>query len=101
MLSSILEPLPGIHVIQATSMSDNRGSFVKTYEKDIYTSLGIDFNPVEEFYSSSHKNVIRGIHFQIPPRAHDKLVYCIKGRVLDVMIDLRKKSSTFGQVYSH
>ena len=101
MIESILEPFSGLHVLKPTPFFDKRGSFVKTFEENIFRQIGIKFNPVEEFYSSSSKDVIRGIHFQVPPKAHQKLVYCIKGRILDVIIDLRKSSPTFGEFFSH
>lgn len=51
----------------------------------------------EEFFSTSSKDVLRGMHFQTPPHAHQKLIYCITGRVLDVLLDLRRSSPTYGQ----
>ena len=61
--------------------------------------LGITLDMQEEFYSVSHKNVIRGMHFQLPPHDHDKLVYCTRGAVLDVLLDLRA-GLNYGQVAS-
>ena len=75
---------------------DNRGSFVKVFHKDIFLDLGIDENFSEEYYSRSLTNVVRGLHFQIPPMDHSKLVYCIDGSVFDVVVDLRIGSPTFG-----
>jgi len=89
--------LPGLHLIRPPVSQDARGSFVKTYHADRFRELGIAFEPREEFFSTSAKNVVRGMHFHLPPVAHAKLVYCITGRVLDVVLDLRKNSPTFGK----
>ncbi|MBR3023389.1 MAG: dTDP-4-dehydrorhamnose 3,5-epimerase [Oscillospiraceae bacterium] len=83
-------------VISGFSSEDNRGSFFKNFEKDIYQSIGIDFNVNETFVSVSAKNVIRGMHFQLNnPQA--KLVSVINGSVYDVIVDLRKDSSNYGK----
>jgi dTDP-4-dehydrorhamnose 3,5-epimerase len=88
--------LPGLHVIRPKIFQDMRGCFVKTFHRDAFGQLGLDFEPREEFFSISAKGVLRGMHFQLPPVAHAKLVYCIVGRVLDVVVDLRRNSPTFG-----
>jgi dTDP-4-dehydrorhamnose 3,5-epimerase len=90
----------GLVVLQPRILEDQRGTFVKTFHTGIFRELRIPFEPVEEFYSVSAKNVVRGMHFQVPPAAHAKLVYCLGGRVLDVVLDMRRNSSTFGQVSS-
>jgi len=92
---SLDQPLPGVHLLQPKVFEDARGDFVKTYHDGAFRDLGLDFRPVEEFYSTSRKNVIRGMHFQLPPYDHAKLVYCIKGRVMDVLLDLRTTSPTY------
>jgi dTDP-4-dehydrorhamnose 3,5-epimerase len=79
---------------------DDRGSFVKTYHESIFLENGIEFITKEEFYSTSKKNVFRGLHFQSPPAAHNKLVYCAKGEVTDFLVDLRKNSPTYGKSLS-
>lgn len=83
------ELLPGCFLLKSKRIEDQRGFFVKTYQKNLYEALGLQVEVQEEFYSMSHKNVIRGMHFQLPPYAHDKLVHCICGEVLDVLVDLR------------
>ncbi len=98
---SINQPFPGTHLLKPKCFEDNRGNFVKTFHSGVFAELGIGFNPVEEFYSTSRKGVLRGMHFQVPPHEHDKLVYCIRGRVLDVVLDLRKSSKTYGQSYGN
>jgi dTDP-4-dehydrorhamnose 3,5-epimerase/CDP-3, 6-dideoxy-D-glycero-D-glycero-4-hexulose-5-epimerase len=84
--------------IELKRLTDERGSFVKTYHAEEYNKHGIDFSPREEFYSISKKNVLRGLHFQTPPYAHDKLVYCAVGVVLDFFLDIRRQSDTYGQI---
>lgn len=91
------EPLPGAMVLQPRVFKDLRGTFVKTFHSDLFAELGISFSPQEEFFSISRKGVLRGMHFQLPPHDHHKLVYCVKGEVLDVIVDLRRSSPRFGQ----
>ena len=100
MFQSVATTLPGLLVLQPRIFSDARGSFVKTFHAGFFRQLGVDFQPAEEFFSVSHKNVVRGMHFQLPPDAHAKLVYCVTGEVLDVVVDLRKSSPTFGRAAS-
>lgn len=84
------ELLPDCFLLQPNRFVDSRGSFVKTYHEGLFQALGVNLDIREEFYSVSHKNVIRGMHFQLPPHEHDKLVYCTHGAVMDVLLDLRK-----------
>ncbi len=91
-------PLPGLFVLRPRIFTDHRGAFIKTYHRDLFRDLGIAFTPAEEFFSTSHRNVVRGMHFQTPPAAHDKLVYCVAGAVLDVVVDLRK-GANYGRVF--
>lgn len=83
------ELLPGALLLQPDHLVDQRGGFVKTYNKEIWARLGIDFEMREEYFSTSHAGVIRGMHFQAPPHAHDKVVFCLNGAVQDVLLDLR------------
>ena len=93
------ELLPGCSLLKPKFFFDNRGGFVKTYHTEIYQELGVDFQVREEFFSKSDLHVVRGMHFQLPPNAHDKLVYCTQGEALDVLLDLRKGPG-YGQVAS-
>jgi dTDP-4-dehydrorhamnose 3,5-epimerase len=79
---------------------DERGSFVKTFHADEFAAQGLDNDFRESFYSESKKGVIRGMHFQLPPEDHSKLVFCTTGEVLDVILDLRKDSPMFGKAKS-
>ena len=92
--------LPGLKLLRPKIFQDARGSFVKTFHRDFFREHGMDFEPREEFFSTSAKNVLRGMHFQMPPAAHAKLVYCIAGRALDVALDIRKNSPAFGRCHA-
>lgn len=81
-------------------MTDNRGYFLKTFHENTFIDLGLNTDWKEEYFSESQQGVVRGMHFQTPPYDHFKLVTCIKGRVLDVVCDLRKESKTFKNVFS-
>lgn len=76
---------------------DDRGTFAKTFQVSVFERLGLNTDWRETYYSRSHRGVIRGLHFQLPPSDHDKLVACVRGRVLDVAVDLRRDSPTFGR----
>lgn len=93
-------PIKGYFEIIPKVMSDLRGDFVKTIHKDEFTKLGFETNFVEQYYSTSVCGVIRGMHFQIPPAEHAKLIYSVSGAVLDVVVDLRKKSPTYLKAHS-
>ncbi len=80
--------------------SDDRGSLVKTYHENTFSSSGLHTDFKEEYYSVSKKGVLRGLHFQIPPTDHVKCVTCISGRIFDVVVDLRKNSSTYMKHFS-
>ena len=92
----ISEPLPGVKVLRPFVFEDARGAFVKPFHEGQLAAHGISMTVREEFFSTSAAGVLRGMHFQIPPHAHQKLVYCIVGRVLDVVLDLRRSSPAFG-----
>ena len=88
--------LDGVLELFIKSFDDDRGSFVKTYHKKAFSEIGITETFVEEFFTISKKGVFRGMHFQIPPYDHSKLVYCTFGEVIDFVVDLRKGSKTYG-----
>lgn len=94
------EPLPGVKILKPFVFEDARGNFVKPFHEDQLAAHGISMIVREEFFSTSAKNVLRGMHFQIPPHAHQKLIYCLSGRVLDVLLDLRKESPAYGKAVS-
>ena len=76
---------------------DLRGVFVKTFHAPTFKNYGLKTTFEEDYYSVSLKNVIRGLHFQIPPDDHAKLVYCVSGKVKDVVVDLRLGSPSYGK----
>ena len=93
-------PLEGCYQVCPFFAHDERGVFVKTFHAESFLALGLTTKWSEEYYSSSRKGVIRGMHFQSPPHDHEKLVYCIQGRALDVVLDLRKGASTYGRYFA-
>jgi dTDP-4-dehydrorhamnose 3,5-epimerase len=88
--------LDGLVVLKPTVFKDNRGYFMESYnQKNINKLLG-NVNFVQDNESESSRGVLRGLHFQMPPYTQAKLVRCLKGSVLDVVLDLRKDSKTYG-----
>lgn len=87
----------GCYEISFNKLNDNRGHFTKTFNIDMFNDLGISMQLKEEYFTFSTKNVFRGLHFQLPPKAIDKIVYCINGKVNDYVVDLRKTSPTYGK----
>ncbi len=89
--------IPGCFELQPKVFEDARGRFVKIFHEQAFAAHGLETAFSEEFYSVSHKNVIRGLHFQSPPMDGIKVVYCVKGEILDAAVDLRVGSPTYGQ----
>jgi dTDP-4-dehydrorhamnose 3,5-epimerase len=92
--------IDGLVIIQPSVYGDDRGFFMETYSKKVFIENGINIEFVQDNHSRSTKGVFRGFHFQKPPFAQDKLIRCTKGEVLDVVVDIRKDSPTFGQYES-
>ncbi len=92
--------IEGLLVIKPQVFVDARGYFVETYNEKRYREAGIDAQFVQDNQSCSSYGVVRGLHFQRPPYTQAKLVCCTVGRVLDIAVDLRKNSPTFGQWHS-
>lgn len=90
--------IPGCYEIQPKILEDERGSFVKIFHEDIFKQNQLETNFAEEYYSVSKQNVLRGLHFQLPPHDHVKMVYCVSGEVLDLVVDLRVDSPTYKKV---
>lgn len=84
-------------IIQPRIFADDRGYFYESYNKETFLKLGLDLNFIQDNQSLSKKGVLRGLHFQNPPFAQGKLVRTIKGSVLDVAVDIRANSPTYGQ----
>ena len=86
----------GVQILQPKVLEDARGSFMESYRSEWFT--GVKF--IQDNEAVSKKGVIRGLHFQRPPFAQSKLIRVICGRILDIIVDLRKSSDTHGQVFS-
>ena len=90
--------IKGVYIIKPTKFKDNRGVFFESFNDQIFKKkIDSKVNFVQDNQSISKKGVLRGLHFQNPPFGQAKLVSVLKGRVLDVVVDLRKKSKTFGK----
>lgn len=90
--------IPDVKIIRPQKHGDARGFFSETYNKKAFADAGIDFDFVQDNHSlSPHVGTLRGLHFQGPPFAQHKLVRVVSGRILDVAVDLRAGSPTFGQ----
>jgi len=91
----------GMKIYEAKVFEDSRGYFMESYNKALFANEGdIDAIFVQDNRSMSHKGVVRGLHFQIGEAAQAKLVSVIHGEVIDVVVDCRKTSATFGQSYA-
>ena len=98
MMEFIKKSIPDIILIKPKVRNDNRGYFVETFRKDdLNEAIGHQVNFCQDNETSSKKGVLRGLHFQLPPFAQSKLVRVIKGEILDVSVDIRKGSPTFGE----
>ena len=94
----IPQSIPDVWVIEPKVYGDYRGYFVETFRQDKFEdALGHKVNFIQDNESKSSKGVLRGLHFQLPPHAQSKLVRVIEGAVLDVAVDIRKGSPSFGQ----
>jgi dTDP-4-dehydrorhamnose 3,5-epimerase len=90
-----------LFVFKPKIFTDHRGNFFESFSKKKFDELtGLNISFVQDNQSLSGKNVLRGLHFQMPPFTQGKLVRVVSGSVLDVVLDLRKSSQTFGQCYS-
>ena len=93
-------PIQGLLILKPRVAYDPRGYFYESYRKDLFDELGINDTFVQDNQSLSQKGILRGLHFQAPPHAQGKLVRVIAGAVLDVVVDIRKASPTYGQQFS-
>lgn len=92
--------IPDVKLISPTVHSDDRGYFFESFRDDIFKKEIGDINFIQENESKSSFGIMRGLHYQLPPFAQSKLVRVVKGKVLDVAVDIRKSSPTFGQYVS-
>ena len=96
-MNLIKTKIKGLVKLKPLIISDKRGSFIESYNKKSLDRLLGSKNFVQDNESESYKGVLRGLHFQRPPHTQSKLVRCVKGVVLDIALDLRKQSKTYGQ----
>ena len=91
-------PIEGLLIIEPSIFSDDRGTFMESFRQDQFQELsGVDVQFVQDNESKSSKGVLRGLHFQKPPFDQAKLVRCVEGKVMDVAVDIRKGSPTYGK----
>lgn len=90
-----------LFIIEPNVFGDNRGWFTESYNKESFKKIGINIDFIQDNHSySKEKGVLRGLHLQTSPKAQTKLVRCTSGRILDVAVDLRKKSPTYLKSFS-
>lgn len=92
--------LEGLYLIKLDKHIDSRGMFQKPYSYEAFKAWGLETDFREGYYSISASGVLRGMHFQTPPADHAKLVYVSQGCILDVALDIRVGSPTYGQYFS-
>ena len=91
-------PLEGVYILEPTVFEDHRGFFMESYNKRDFEEIGLYFDFVQDNHSLSvQAGVLRGLHFQLEPKAQTKVVRVLKGVIYDVVVDLRKGSPTFGK----
>lgn len=97
-MKKIETTLKGVFIIEPAVFGDQRGWFMETYNKEKFSELGINLGFVQDNHSfSSEKGTLRGLHYQLNPRAQTKLVRCTMGSIYDVAVDIRKGSRTYGE----
>lgn len=91
---------PGLIIFEPTVIEDSRGYFFESYSERVFHEAGINSRFVQDNQSKSSYGVIRGLHYQLNPHAQTKLVRVVSGAILDVAVDIRKGSPTYGKAYS-
>jgi dTDP-4-dehydrorhamnose 3,5-epimerase len=92
--------IPGLLIFEPKVFEDSRGYFFESYNEKVFREEGVDIRWVQDNQSSSEYGVIRGLHYQLEPHAQTKLVRVLRGKILDVAVDIRKGSPTYGKSYS-
>lgn len=92
--------ISGLVVVKPKVFEDERGFFLESYKKSDFFGHGIDVEFDQDNHSFSKKGVLRGLHYQLPPMAQDKLIRVVKGAVWDIAVDIRKNSPTFGKWFA-
>lgn len=96
----ISQPRAGLYLLKCPFFADQRGDFIKLFHCEMFNGVGINFVPAETFVTRSHRGVLRGMHFQAEEYEHDKLVCCVSGKVLDVVVDIRPDSPSFNKSFA-
>ena len=99
-MAFIKTEFPGLIIIEPTVIKDSRGYFFESYNANNFKAEGIDIAFVQDNQSKSSYGVIRGLHYQLNPHAQTKLIRVLSGEILDVVVDIRKGSPTFGKAFS-
>ena len=89
--------IPDVILVEPKVFADERGFFLESYKKSEFYANGITIEFNQDNHSKSTKGVLRGLHYQLPPKAQAKLVRCVQGEIFDVAVDIRKNSPTFGK----
>lgn len=89
--------IPEVILVKPKVFGDERGFFMESYRKSLFQANGIMLEFIQDNHSKSAKGVLRGLHYQLDPKAQGKLVRCVSGAVFDVAVDIRRGSPTFGQ----
>lgn len=89
--------IPDVILVEPVVFGDERGFFMETYKASDFKTNGIPFDFVQDNHSKSQKGVLRGLHYQLNPKAQGKLVRCVRGKIWDVAVDIRKGSPWFGK----
>ena len=92
----IKSEIPDVYIIEPSVFGDDRGYFLESFNLEKFEENMFPIKFIQDNESKSSRGVLRGLHFQKPPYAQSKLVRCLKGKILDVALDLRKNSKTFG-----
>lgn len=94
------QEIPDLYIVELDKIGDDRGFFARFFCSNEYKELGLDYNIVQMNTSfTKNKHTLRGMHYQIPPRAEARVVRCLKGSIYDMILDLRPESPTFGDSF--
>ena len=96
----IKQEIEDVILVKPKVFGDNRGFFMESYKKSDFFENGINVEFNQDNHSKSTAHVLRGLHYQAKPYGQAKLIICVKGRIYDVAVDIRKNSKTFGYSYS-
>jgi len=97
MMKFIPQTIPDVILVEPVAHEDDRGFFLESFREDLFTKNGIPSRFVQDNHSRSNTGIVRGLHFQIPPKAQGKLLRVIAGEIFDVAVDIRKGSKTYGK----